>query len=127
MRAVIGAAREGNLHVAVVGKDRLVHAPRKCRGVVAAKRAQPRPRTADYVAGSRSGIALAALLLVDARVIDDGLQPLVDLGDLLQRDTGYLHALAIGEKYRAVAKLLGYLNHACHALSIYDAARNANA
>ena len=127
VRAVVGAARERDLHVAVVGEDRLVHAPRKRRGVVAAEGAQARTRAAHHVAGARRGIALAALLLVHAGVVDDGLQALVDLGNLLQRDAGDLHALAVGEEDRSVAELLGDLDHARHALGVDEAAGNAYA
>ena len=126
LAAVIGTAGKGNLDMQMVGEDHLVHLSGQGGGIVAAEGAQTLARTGYHVPGTGSRISLVPLFLVDAGIIDNGLDRLIDSVHILQFDAGQLNALAVGHKDRPVAVLLRHLGDLRHAFGVDHAAGNTD-
>ena len=125
--AVVGTAGEGDLHVAVVGVDLILHLLGEGCGVIAAEGAQARAGAGDDISGPGGGIALAFFRLVDAQGVDDLLNFGVDLVHVLQGDAGDLDSLAVGDVDDTSPVLLGDLHDLGHGVRVDDAAGNADA
>ena len=126
MGAVVRAACEGDLHMAVVREDRLVHALGEGRRVIAAEGAEPLSRAGDNVPRAGSQVAVCRILLIDLRVLDDGLELLVHLRHVFELDAESLDALPVRQEDLAISELLGNLHDPGHALCRDEAARDAD-
>ena len=126
LRAVIRAAGEGNLHVAVVRENHILHLLRKCGRVVAAEGTESRTRAGNHVSCAGGRIALALLRLVNAQGVNDELHLFIDLVHILEADSGNLDTLTVGDVDGSGAVLLRNLNDAAQGLCIDHAARNTN-
>ena len=126
MGAVVRAARERDLHMAVVREDGLVHALGEGCRVIAAEGAQPLARAGDDVSRAGCEVAISRVFLVDMRILDDSLELLIHLRHVLKLDAGDLDALPVRQEDLAVAELLGNLHDPRHALCRDEAARDAD-
>ena len=111
--AVIGASRQCDLEVQVVGEDGLLEPFGKFCRIVIGKGTDVVPDAGAHIPGAGSGVAAVFIRLVDVQKLDDGLEHLVDGIHVLQADAFDLEALPGGQMDDAVSVGLGdFLHHA---------------